>query len=338
MNKLNQEIEELLSEVNNISEVRDYWLVRTMGGEYYNYYVNNSVISIGYNEISLDEIRNSFSFSNPIIKLKEIIESKNTFIENEDDEISAAYAAPQLIKFYSEIKNGDIVIIPSGNSTLIQVGVVKSGVFELPKQDADSCYFTKRREIEWLREEKRSNLNPKLQLAFSSSHIVCNLNKYSEYIDSLYSDFYIKDNHTHLTLKINTESDIDINDLNGINELTAFVSDFMNEMGIDDSDEHVKIKLYLESPGYTKLKSSAKKLAILGAVILFFNGGGVEYNSEGFKIYTNGLFENIADFHDRWRDAQIRKELQEKVRRLEIQDPKEIERLINLTKNPRNSY
>lgn len=337
MNIINNYLDDLINSINTISSDRSYWLVRTMGGEYYDYFVSNNIISIGYNEISLDEIKSSFSVSNPLMRLKEIINSKNQLKDNNDNGISANYAAPQIIKFYSDIKKGDIVIIPSTNSYKIQYGIVDSDVFELSSIEIDdSCDFTKRRSVSWLGEELRNKINPKLQLAFSSFHIISNLNKYSQYIDSLYSDFYMKGQETYLTIKIDTETDIDLNDFNVIHQLISFVNEFMNEMNIEGSEDNIKVKLYLESPGYAKLKSYSKKLTLLGAAIILFNGGNIEYKS--LKIESNGLIENMIDFYDRWQDAETREVVREKIKNLKIQDPKDIERLINSTKNPRNSY
>ena len=48
--------EKLLQDVKSIKDETNYWLVRTMGGDFYDEYVDKNFIAIGYNEIFVDDL------------------------------------------------------------------------------------------------------------------------------------------------------------------------------------------------------------------------------------------------------------------------------------------
>lgn len=76
MNELN--LSNLLDNTSNIPESRDYWLVRSMGGDYYDDFYQNGYVAIGYDEISLKEVKFAHSFGvDASPKLKEIFASKH---------------------------------------------------------------------------------------------------------------------------------------------------------------------------------------------------------------------------------------------------------------------
>ena len=49
-------IERINDYVFNVSHNVHYWMVRTMGGEYYHEFIEKDFIAIGYNEIALSEL------------------------------------------------------------------------------------------------------------------------------------------------------------------------------------------------------------------------------------------------------------------------------------------
>lgn len=73
----NINFDDLAKVIKSIPNNTHYWLVRTMGGDYYEEYIKNGYIAIGYNDISLDEIKWAVAEKEKSIeKLKGLIEKK----------------------------------------------------------------------------------------------------------------------------------------------------------------------------------------------------------------------------------------------------------------------
>lgn len=109
----------------SIDSEAKYWMVRTMGGDFYKEYVEDGFIAIGYNEITLQDLiqlPESDSLS------REIIEAK---LKNNNQELkNTSYPASQLLRFMREMNIGDFVIVPAKNSQYVSFGIITSDVYE----------------------------------------------------------------------------------------------------------------------------------------------------------------------------------------------------------------
>ncbi len=94
------DIEQLLAKTPLIKADRNYWLVRTQGGLYYDDFRASNFIAIGANEITLSDISESIK---NLKKPKEFLTKriKDTF----KNEKRPSYLAGQLIKFTYNISN-----------------------------------------------------------------------------------------------------------------------------------------------------------------------------------------------------------------------------------------
>ena len=182
-------INELVKKATTIDDQKQYWLVRTRSGMYYNHFLAGNYIAIGYNEVSLDSIillPESDKVATKILKER----IKNIYPERKNNK----YAVSQLMKFVRGIKDGDIVMIPSESSYFLSLGIVEGSAYEVPYTSDTDCPFKKRIRVRWvLPNRKKYKLHPKLQLLLASQHILSDITKYAVYIDSLMHDFYIKE-------------------------------------------------------------------------------------------------------------------------------------------------
>lgn len=319
-----------------INPSRNYWLVRSMGGDFYNEFKSDGFIAIGYNEISIDDIRYASSFQGKVSdKLKEIIENKL-------ERVNSNYATHQLLKFANEIKLNDIIVVPGPGSGLVLFGVVSSeSVFV--KSDIvpieGICPFQKRRNVKWLDQKVRWKLNPKLQLMFNSRHIISNIDNYAPYIDSLTNDFYIKDDKTHLVLSVRSESEVKFHDYLIINDLYELVKDISNEYELEINTNELEIKSNVQSPGDIILAAvSPQGIALIGLLIIFLNGGGLKIEDLKFDLHTDGFIKNVSNFLDRRRDRQFKKMIAKKIEHLDIKEPNDLVKILEEMNKPREKY
>lgn len=318
---------------------RAYWLVRTMGGDYYYEFVSRGYIAIGYNEIPQSYIEDVIKTGN---EAQKILAEKIDVID-EKEEINKSYAASQLLKFHRDMKVGDVVIVPGKRSEKVKIGYINGNVYTEKNvyNDIYACPFNKRRKIKWVNNEFiRSRLNPKLQLMFNSRHIISNVDSYAEYIDSIINDFYVKDNQTFLVLKVQTENNIAVNDFSAIFDVVNLLEEYANDNQLSFNTDDLNIKISVQSPGDILLSivNNPQPLFILGFMILLINGGGFKIKSYGVDLSTPGLLKTISEFLDRRRDRISQRKISEKLEKMEIKNPDDIIKLIENLKNPRDSY
>src|SRR5579859_5957173 len=100
-------LERIVEYLPQVSSKRRYWFVRTNHGLYYEDFLAENFIAIGYDEISLSDIQ----------KANEKGEEGMSFLADKvikqyGEKARQNYIASQLINFTYRIKKGDVVLIP----------------------------------------------------------------------------------------------------------------------------------------------------------------------------------------------------------------------------------
>lgn len=324
----------LAQELKNLNEGRKYWMVRTMGGSYYGDFVRNNYIAVGFNEISLKDID---VLPEKEEKAKEIL--KVIFSDRYPNYRNTGYPVSQLLHFSRNIKEGDIIVIPSTSATHAAIGVVQSGMYEEEHPILDSehhCNFKKRRKIKWLLYRRRSQLPPALQLMFSSRHILSDVTSYGALIDSVTNDFYIKDDLVHLVLRISTKNEVALDDFCDLKAINILIDDFCHRYGLIPSGESVdiKMKVQMESPGWLRLSTKmVVGLAIFGLVVVGVTGGGLQFKTKDgteFKLWTDGVLGALSKYWDKEADRELVKAAVHAIDSLEIKSPEDIKPIIEI--------
>lgn len=312
-----------------------------MGGAYYNDFIENKFIAIGHNEFLLHTINNLDADYN-----KALNELRNQVIAQHNEIERPGHVANQILRFCRELAIGDVVVLPSGSSQL-SICRITGDVFEdVEAENAiGHCPFMKRRPIEILNTTYRYSLSPKAQLMFNSRHPISDISNYAMFIDDMVSDYYNKDNETHIALKINTDNEVSASVFYNIQELFKITEDFCRENGIEGNSNEVSMKVQMESKGMLHFISHNKGfLAILGLGILFLNGGGLKIKCGDFNLdlSTDGIFRKFEEHMDRKVDRQIRLSIKESLDSLEIKTPEDYKKaVIELYKTQnqnRNNY
>ena len=175
---------------------------------------------------------------------------------------------------------------------------------------------------------------------FNSRHIISGVDDYAQYIDSLLNDFYVKDDETHLVLRINTEGDINAGNFFAIYKIFEIVDNFCVEYGIPETTANLVMKIQLESPGNVRL--SSKHLLILGLVgfsILSINGGGLKINAGNFNfdLSTDGLIGMYNEYLDREVDRNLKESIKSSLDSLDMSTPQNMEYAVKLLEELNNS-
>jgi hypothetical protein len=333
--------DQLISHALNFKVDRSYWLIRTMDGDYYDEYVSKGFVAIGYDDVSLREVKLAASKGEAAHReLTAIIESKDSK-QAKDKQRNAGYASSQLLTFCTKVEVDDIIVIPSRSSGRICIGTASSKMFEIdsaPKGE-NSCPFKKRVEVKWGDKEYfRHGLNPKMQLMFSSRHIISKVNAYSELIDSSVHNFYQKGDRCYLVLRVNAQGNVSASDMSAVFELLALLEEFAQEQNLPYRADDIQIKVCVQSPGDIVMSASPAIILALGAIVVLIFGGAYKRNGEDIEISTPGILEGISNFLDRRQDRIKSRNLTEKLKNMQIEDPSDLIELLKDDKKPRKEY
>lgn len=319
----------IIPQLEALTVPRRYWMVRTMGGTYYGDFIRNNYIAIGFDEVSLSTLERLPANYNQAKEALKII-----FADRYEDMNQHGYYSSQLLHFYREIKENDVVIIPSNGASHVAIGIVQGGMYEEENPVFDSehvCTFKKRRRVAWKVFCRRGNLPPMLQLVFNSRHPVSNVDSYAPYVDSLLNDCYYKDDKLHLVLRIKTRDDISMDDFFNLKIVKEWAEEFCAEMGFPIEDP-IAMKNQMESPGWLRLSTkSLFGLLAFGGILVGISGGGINWSSEeGFDMHTDGVLKSISDFLDRKAERQLLEPIKNSLDSLKIDSLKDIEPYLEL--------
>ncbi|EMM1625530.1 hypothetical protein SI865_003406 [Clostridioides difficile] len=285
------ENEELLESFNIpiIDKDRQYWLVRTDGGDLWEQFKVESFIGIGWNE---------FSDENEFAQIE-----KNKDLEWElKDKIRKEYKVdkPGLIinsikRFVTQMKIGDIVMIPSDRSTIISFGEITSDLclHELTEEDIneEKCDYVKRRNVKWIKDIYRDDLDPLLFIMFQAHHTIVNACNYADVIDRTLQNLYIKDGITHLKVDVKTQQKV------GKNLFMLQKMFFDSELDVSNC---VKMKINVQSPGFLEIITThiwdiIKILLALNVAV----GGGKAF---GFEV--PGLMSILEKIYEKKKESK----------------------------------
>lgn len=315
-------LDQLTGEISEIPSTKKYWLIRTQSGSLYESFTENGFVGIDRSELSLKELAKLRTAHPDKEKfLEEIKKSIKKFYDaRPEDEISPqkiGLNSGQIYKFYSLLKEGDTVVVPSADSRHVYFGIVKESFIaefsdeERRKFDDISVPFLSKR-VKWLKEFSRYSLDPNIFKMFTAHQAITNVTKYAEIIERTLRDVYVLENQAHLIINVAQKEEIKAKNLFGMGySLLELVDILAEDLGLEGiSSEDLEVTVNLNSPGKIDLKSGIKKTVIFAGLIVLVCGGGYT-TSSGASLKTEGLkslIEAIADFQDRADEREGRKE------------------------------
>jgi restriction system protein len=323
-----KEIEEIVSKLHVIPSTKQYWLIRTQSGLYYDSFRKNGFVAIGHDDITLYDL-NTAKKKFPADGKKLQREIRDIAARKYEDG-NEGLIAGQVYRFIFELTKGDIVIIPSENSDVISFGVVTSDIIpELSARDIEEtdCPFRKRKSVEWVHDIYKSKLDPYMFKMFQAHQAINNVSAYKDVIERTIGNFFVREDEASLVLMVEKETDISAKSLF---DLGHYLLEYSNQFIINNelplSIDSIDVKINVNSIGKIQLSSKDKRtiwlVALLGIVVV---GGGLKIDTAGFKmdLSTNGLIQKAIDYQNNSQDREIRQKLVDSMDSLKVQPPQD---------------
>lgn len=281
--------------IEEIPEATRFWMIRTKKGYFYNEFISQKFVALGWNEILID------NYNADEEALKEHI--KNVYGDKRP-----GLAVNKCKNFISQIKEGDILVIPNEGSR--RITFAKAGAYyeenkctteaeidviykidnrELLIDDIE-CPYKKRRIIEILRTVENIGINYHLVSAISSYHGLCNFDEYATLILDCIYDIYSFRNDISMSFNVTKKDAIKPREItNLMYGLTEYLCAIVDE-------DCLETTINLNSPG--KVKIALKKIAnVLDArcwcflgILVVITGGSVK------DAELPGVVKVIQDF------------------------------------------
>jgi restriction system protein len=294
----------MVSFVDNVVKIdtdKEYWYLRTEGGEFYNDFNENNYIGIGWNYITSSELyeENTVNLRDKIIN-NNTTKYGNTVFDNLDPgkKSSISKNINQLFTFKA-LKKGDIVLIPSTDSNFFSIGEIDDDyIYNPSEEELINCYYTKRRKVKWLKKSTEHNYYNSLFFSLKHSHqTIVSIKKHADFIDSLSEELYLKGDDCFLSLKINREEDINLKDLKDLFDNYYLLLEKVNkEFQFNEKIDITSVKLSLNSPGFINIKLLTGKSLIISSLIISMSLSGCTNDQINEKIKDEtGKEINIED-------------------------------------------
>lgn len=281
---------QLFSNIPVFDEFVHFWMIRAKRGFFFDEYVDNKFIAIGWNLIKASRINHTLSEDQE----KELKED----IQHEYDEKLPGAALNKCLKFLNEVRAGDIAMIVGRD----RIAFAKIGEYyevtdakltvELEKQvhsciehanlknDSFDCPYIKRRKIEIIKIiNADGSVNPYLYRAMAvNRHSLSELSDYAESILSACYDSFSYGGKLSVTFRVEQKESINAF------ALSEFIACSAQILSCGDPSS-VSVKTALHSPGDIVLQIwdfvTENAPALLMCYMAVFGGkfGNLEFNS-----------------------------------------------------------
>lgn len=313
-------------EIPNIPDGTRFWMIRTQKGYFYDEFISKRFVALAWNNI---DQTTDFSESSKE-RLKDNIMMEYPEITRPSTVIN------KCIHFISEVKSGDILVIPSKGSqyiTFAQAGeyyedssktveLEKAVIYRIKNNDVDindvSCPYKKRRHITLLRTMKSEDINYSLYRAISNYHGISNFDAYSTHIlNHLYNCYSFKND---LVLVYNVRKETPIRP----RELTKMLYGSTDCLSMMIPEENISTQLSLHSPGdiVYVLKEGFEFVrdnwTVFFGMLVFFGGGSVlTFKVPGLIDIIKNIIKAPSEIRQSKSDADL-KELEVLTKRAEL--------------------
>ena len=286
-----QTVFDALSEVGlNVARVdsnRNYWFIRTDGGNHFDAFITGGYVAIGWNDVPYTD-------------------KENYTEELLDDLIAKKYGQPtrvlnQIYRFYNEMKEGDIVFIPSTASLHFAFGyIVDNEVYEeiISEDDVENgaCPYVRRRKVKWFTNIPKARMDSNLYALFKNHQAISDGKNYAEYIERAINIFYIKNNVAHFTLTANALNNPRVRDIPiFLIGLADCADNLAREYKLlkenEQIDDVISSRINIQSPGVMEFIGRPVFVGLLAIAFIGLFGGKAKF--EHSKEKTSGEVSTV---------------------------------------------
>lgn len=314
---------------------KNYWLIRTQGGKYYNDYKSKSFIAINWDNISIEDIE-TLSQSELVTKVK----------EEYPDKRGHGRTANQLRIFSKLIKKGDTVIITSYSSNKLTIGEVLDDTpykelidDKTLEEDLHICPYQKRKKVKWGPTYHKYEIDLELfKMLQHAQHTISSADEYADTIEGLTHNFFVRGDSAYLALRVKKDGKIPMADFFPMGtEILNLAVEFNNfssllHLNIDD----IETKININSPGKIKLKGPIATITAIGLILVALAGGKFAIKAPknmgefDFEISTPGLIQEVGKFLESRKESNLQnKILEQYMDKLEVDTPDELKTLLD---------
>lgn len=299
-----------------IENTKKYWMVRTDAGANYNTFSKGEFVALNIDNFPVDFLaalkRNYPDVNTRIPLIKDHLinlhrEKKINLNYKEDDKpfsSNVGRLANQIATMAYLIKKGDIILIPDHGSNKIKIGRIIDD--ELIVDENINKHFSYARKVEWIKEISKRRLDPCLYKALGAHQAICDITKYSEYIERNYNSFFTINNQFHFVLAVNAENVSAWKLSNMVYDILNSVKTISEENNLGINIEEINFTINVNSPGKFSFITSSKGAVLIMAVVTALSGGTISYGD--FEASTGGIFSSLVDCVNTWKDAQQERE------------------------------
>lgn len=293
-------IENILSQVTELSLTNDYWFVRTDSGQYYDTFYKNNFIGIGWNTITIEDLRSSDRDQS----IRQKIQEYENRLRSERGQTSLDGTSQikkgditnihNKLKNFINLKSGDIVVMPSASSSRLAFGKITNSQTKSDIDESYGCPFQKRRDVLWLSEKGINELDASFYKIKVSRHTISKIDpQYYRFIDNVINTIYRRNDNTHFVLEIQKTGDINLNSLVSLIENLQTLTKAINEnYSFGEEIDNSSICLNLQSPGLIEFKLAVGKSLVALATLLSLTCCNINPNADGNNLINNGQQQN----------------------------------------------
>lgn len=324
----NEQILELINliDVPLISDDINFWLIRTQSGMYYDEFISENFVALGWNYLKEEQVKESK-------KSKEDRANILEFIQKEYDSKQPGMILNKSDRFINGIKENDIIMIPSEKSEKITFALAKEYYEDTSLESKEyenealiesgwsdtleiKCPYSKRRKIEIIKTISNENLNPNLYRALVSYHGLSQINDSSSYIlSSIYPIYYYKDNLS-IIFRVRSRAKIDALDYSSF---LLFSSSILQEFNPSNT---VSVKSNVQSPGDIIIEIADFGIDALKDNLLLILGLWAAIGGGKFLGFEFHSFADIIISFKEHSSKMKNEELDRKVKQIDIEDRK----------------
>lgn len=299
-------LRELLDQLVQSSQLvpaREYWLVRTNNGSYYDSFLNHGIVALkmpyadgGFitrlrNENLADSAAVTYVKDHFLSIINNPDNANNPVLEELRTPTTLSNRASQLYMFCSKMKSGDIILIPSEGATQISIGIVEGD--DMFNDEAIARQYPIARRVRWVNQIPKYRLEPGLYRALGAHQAMANITKYAESLERNFGSCFMIDGVCHYVLTINS-AEVSAEQFFGMGQTllqTLSRLSTMYDLGINVQD--INLSMNLNSPGKVDFKSTLAIAFLIMAILTACSDGQLEY--EGLTQFPTDIFNSLVE-------------------------------------------
>ena len=299
------------------------WFFRTKGGRFYDDFLHNGFIALGWDKISPELIRDT--------KISK--DTQKEKIENlYPGEKRPGLILGQMDVFYNKMTIGDMVIIPNEGSKTISVGIIGSFTSAVDRQgdiEYPLCAYKHRRSVEWIKQVEAWQ-DVYLFKALRAQQTISDVTEDAKLVFRNLFPVYITGDTIHLTFQKKTTEDLNLSSNVRLQVNVLLIADEIAALyGKESFSNDITLKTAVGSPGFwefifPRIPVSGISIAMIVKTII-----GKEKSTDGVEatgvmgILTK-INELINDHYNRQKTAAETRQINANTHLIETQAAKTV--------------